>query len=71
MKIIWEKDKRSNKKPNVAATYIPTRGPGSIIGDERLDFQVRNGTGYDPLSNPTTKSSKFTNVNLILFIELK
>ena len=62
---------KKEKPINYAATYIPTRGPGSIIGDERLDFQVRNGTGYDPLSNPTTKSSKFTMMNLILFIELK
>jgi hypothetical protein len=37
----------------LAATYVSTRGPGSIIGDEELDFQVRNGTGYDLLSITT------------------
>jgi hypothetical protein len=52
----------------VAATYVPTSVTGSIIGDERLDFQVRNGAGYDPLSNPTTKRNKDTVMHLFLFV---
>ena len=47
-------------KLKVAATYIPTDVACSIIGDGRLDFQVRNGAGYDPPSNPTTKRDKNT-----------
>ena len=47
-------------KLKVAATYIPTDVACSIIGDGRLDFQVRNGAGYDPPSSPTTKRSKYT-----------
>ena len=58
--------KRNEEKLKVAATYIPTSVAGSIIGDERLDFQVRNGAGYDPLSRPTTKRIKYTLVCLIL-----
>ena len=51
----------------MAATYIPTDVACSIIGDGRLDFQVRNGAGYDPPSSPTTKRSKSTLMRLILF----
>ena len=51
----------------MAATYIPTSVACSIIGDGRLDFQVRNGAGYDPPSSPTTKRSKNTLMCLILF----
>ena len=54
------------KKLNVAATYISTDVACSIIGDGRLDFQVRNGAGYDPPSSPTTKRSKDTAVCLLL-----
>ena len=39
----------------LAAAYVSTRGPGSIIGDEVLDFQVRNGTGYFHFSIATSK----------------
>ena len=53
-------------KLKVAATYISTDVACSIIGDGRLDFQVRNGAGYDPPSNPTTKRNKDTNVCLFL-----
>ena len=38
---------------NYAATYIPTSETGSIISDERLSFQVRNGAGRFPLSIAT------------------
>ena len=55
------------KKLKVAATYIPTSVACSIIGDGRLDFQVRNGAGYDPPSSPTTKRDKDTVVYLSLF----
>ena len=51
----------------VAATYISTDVACSIIGDGRLDFQVRNGAGYDPPSSPTTKRDKDTDVCLSLF----
>ena len=53
-------------KLKVAATYIPTDVACSIIGDGRLDFQVRNGAGYDPPSSPTTKRSK--NIALMFLI---
>ena len=53
-------------KLKVAATYISTDVACSIIGDGRLDFQVRNGAGYDPPSNPTTKRSKNTKMCLLL-----
>ena len=51
----------------MAATYISTDVACSIIGDGRLDFQVRNGAGYDPPSSPTTKRDKDTDVCLSLF----
>jgi hypothetical protein len=40
----------------LASTYVPTPERCSIIGDEGLDFQVRNGSGYFPLSKDTRKS---------------
>ena len=43
------------KTQELAAAYVSTRGPGSIIGDEVLDFQVRNGTGYFHFSIATSK----------------
>ena len=55
-------------KLKVAATYVSTRGPGSIIGDGRLNFQVRNGAGCDPPSSPTTKRDKDTDVCLALLV---
>ena len=55
------------KKLKVAATYVSTDVACSIIGDGRLDFQVRNGAGYDPPSSPTTKRIKNTVMCLILF----
>ena len=54
-------------KLKVAATYISTDVACSIIGDGRLDFQVRNGAGYDPPSRPTTKRDKDTDVFLSLY----
>ena len=33
-----------------ATTYSPTDTLRSTIGDERLNCQVRHGTGWDPLS---------------------
>ena len=44
-----------NNTQELAAAYVSTRGPGSIIGDEVLDFQVRNGTGYFHFSIATSK----------------
>ena len=44
------------KKLNeLAATYVSTGGPSSIIGDEVLDYQVRNGAGYFHFSLTTSK----------------
>ena len=50
----------------MAATYISTDVACSIIGDGRLDFQVRNGAGYDPPSSPTTKRKINTDVFMFL-----
>ena len=61
-----DRKKEIVKKLKVAATYISTDVACSIIGDGRLDFQVRNGAGYDPPSSPTTKRIKDTVVCLIL-----
>ena len=58
--------KRIRKKLKVAATYISTSVACSIIGDGRLDFQVRNGAGYDPPSSPTTKRKINTDVFMFL-----
>lgn len=48
-------EKSFEKTQELAAAYVSTRGPGSIIGDEVLDFQVRNGTGYFHFSIATSK----------------
>ena len=45
--------KRKEPDRNYAATYIPTPEGCSIISDERLSFQVRNGAGRFPLSIAT------------------
>ena len=58
---------KESKNFKEAATYIPNSDRVSIIGDGRLDFQVRNGAGYDPPSSPTTKRDKNTDVCLSLF----
>ena len=47
------------KESKEAATYIPNPDRISIIGDGRLDFQVRKGAGYDPPSRPTSKKLKY------------
>ena len=49
------KKNKEEKSPtgNYAATYIPTPEGCSIISDERLSFQVRNGAGRFPLSIAT------------------
>ena len=66
--IVIKKEKLNLK---AAATYISTPDRSSIIGDGRLDFQVRNGAGYCPPSSPTTKRDKYTLCILIsISIEL-
>lgn len=60
IKIEFEEDKffktrSSLNLSNLAATYVPTNAICSIIGDEALDFQVRNGAGYCFLSITTKK----------------
>ena len=41
------------KKP--AAPYSRTGGSRTTLGEEALDFRVRNGNGYDSLSMATGK----------------
>ena len=50
--------KQEKETLKMALTYVPTPEGGSIIGDERLNFRVRNGAGCDPLSKSTTKREK-------------
>ena len=44
------------KKP--AAPYSRTGGSRTTLGEEALDFRVRNGNGYDNLSVATGKNRK-------------
>ena len=44
------------KKP--AAPYSRTGGSRTTLGEEALDFRVRNGNGYDSLSMATGKNRK-------------
>ena len=56
----------------MASTYVPTPVGGSIIGDVRLDFQVRDGAGYCPHSSDTIKRDKMAyKVILALLIKLE
>ena len=57
---------RKDDKLKVAATYVSTDVACSIIGDGRLNFQVRNGAGCDPPSSPTTKRKINTGVFMFL-----
>ena len=50
---------KKKKEIKAAATYIPNPDRTSIIGDGRLDFQVRNGAGYNPPSRATAKKCKY------------
>ncbi|BDY13840.1 hypothetical protein HCR_21520 [Hydrogenimonas cancrithermarum] len=51
-----------------APTYLPTPEGCSIISAEGLDFQVRDGAGYNPLAIGTgTKRGKTTLIGLALF----
>ena len=61
---------REIKKKEIkeAATYIPNPDRISIIGDGRLDFQVRKGAGYDPPSRPTSKKCKNKKVLFLNFL---
>ena len=45
--------KKKIKKP--AAPYSPAGESCSTLGEEALDFRVRNGNGYDNLSMATGK----------------
>ena len=45
------------KNSNLATAYVSTPEGSSIISDEVLDFQVRNGAGYDHFSVITRKLS--------------
>ena len=44
---------RQKKEP--AAPYSPAGESRSTLGEEALDFRVRNGNGYDSLSMATGK----------------
>ena len=46
--------KWKTKKP--AAPYSPAGESRSTLGEEALDFRVRNGNGYDSLSMATGKN---------------
>ena len=43
------------KKRKPAAPYSPAGESRSTLGEEALDFRVRNGNGYDSLSMATGK----------------
>ena len=45
-----------NKKKKPAAPYSPAGESRSTLGEEALDFRVRNGNGYDSLSMATGKN---------------
>ena len=45
--------KKAKKEP--AASYSRTGESRTTLGDEALDFRVRNGNGYDSLSMATGK----------------
>ena len=47
---------KQKKKP--AAPYSPAGESRSTLGEEALDFRVRNGNGYDSLSVATGKNRK-------------
>ena len=47
---------KKTKKP--AAPYSRTGGSRTTLGEEALDFRVRNGNGYDSLSVATGKNRK-------------
>ena len=44
------------KKKKPAAPYSPAGESRSTLGEEALDFRVRNGNGYDSLSMATGKN---------------
>ena len=48
-----ERQQEDKKKP--AAPYSRTGGSRTTLGEEALDFRVRNGNGYDSLSMATGK----------------
>ena len=43
------------EKKEPAAPYSRTGGSRTTLGEEALDFRVRNGNGYDSLSMATGK----------------
>ena len=47
-----------NAKKKPAAPYSRTGGSRTTLGEEALDFRVRNGNGYDSLSVATGKNRK-------------
>ena len=46
----WERVIGKKETSSPAPTYLPTPEGCSIISAEGLDFQVRDGAGYDPLA---------------------
>lgn len=59
------KNKKSRRRPT-----LPPGTPGSTIGDEGLNFRVRNGNGCFPLSMVTGKSNIFRQCNVGLGLNL-
>ena len=45
----------TRRKKEPAAPYSPAGESRSTLGEEALDFRVRNGNGYDSLSMATGK----------------
>ena len=48
-------DEALQKQKKPAAPYSRTGGSRTTLGEEALDFRVRNGNGYDSLSMATGK----------------
>ena len=51
-------DAPPEKRKKPAAPYSRTGGSRTTLGEEALDFRVRNGNGYDSLSMATGKKPK-------------
>ena len=54
----------SGGRESSGALLSRARGPGTI-GEGRLDFRVRNGNGYDPLSRTAETISRAVGTNAI------
>ena len=63
MRMVWKENEKSQReagwrckgKKKPAAPYSRTGGSRTTLGEEALDFSVRNGNWYDCLSMATGK----------------